>query len=331
MRRRARTVALAALALAGTVAAAPAPAGAAGDPVEEARDAARRVPFTARIEVKWVDAEGLHTAEMGVHAVGGRVRVQTAGTVGLAGAGEPIVLPAGAATRAGDAGDLLAPALERKYAVERTPGPTVAGRDTDLFVLRAGGEVREQLAIDRATGLVLRREVFGAEGRPVRVVTVLQLDTAPVAEGAPSASGATAPRSIRLGSVPAAYRGPADLPGGYHRIGAYRHDHLVHLVYSDGLHGLSLFSQPGKLSTRALLPGGEAVRVGPAVGLHYTWAGGDVVSWQAGQIVHTLVGDGTSADLLAAARSLPAPAGPSLGGRLRQTSRLVAELLSGGR
>lgn len=306
-------------------------------PVEDAREAARQVPFSARVEVSWVDRAGVHTAELGVRAVGGSIRVQgpaADGTGdGLEG-GSPLVIQASAVTPAAGGGvdDLLAPELERKYDVERSEGPLVAGRETDLFVLRSGGAVRERLAIDTATGLVLRREVMGAGNRPVRIVTVLQLDTAPVPEAADAAAeAAEAPRNVDVDNLPAAYRAPAALAGGYQRVAAYRHDRLVHLLYTDGLHGLSLFSQPGTVSGGNLPAGGEPVQVGGSSGVHYTWPGGDVVTWQDGAVVHTLVGDGTSADLLAAARSLPEPAGPSLVGRLRGTARLVAELVSGGR
>lgn len=341
MRYPARTVAaLAGLVLAGAVVpvAASAASSAFSGPVEDAREAARQVPFTARLEVRWVDQAGFHTAELGVRAVGGTIRVQTpaslAGDVGDGlGGGSTTVLQASAVSPVGGGpDDLLAPALERKYDVEHAIGPRVADRGTDLYILRAGGAIREQLAIDPVTGLVLRREVFGSEGRPVRILTVLQLDTAPVPEPADTDGGkADQHRSISVAGLPSAYRGPDGLAGGYRRVAAYRSGQLVHLLYSDGLHGMSLFSQPGTLSGGSLPSGGEAVRVGTASGVHYTWPGGDVVTWQVGSVVHTLVGDGTSADLLAAARSLPRPARPSAMSRLRGTARTVAELVSGGR
>lgn len=338
----ARTAAaLAGLGLAGSLALVAGPGAAAGStvsgPVEDARKAATRVPFAARVEVSWVDKAGVHTAELGVRAVGGNIRVQgPAGDGGDSRGGSPLVLQASAVTPAASASadDLLAPELERKYDVERSDGPLVAGRPTDQFVLRSAGAVRERLAIDTATGLVLRREVIGAAGKPVRIVTVLQLDTAPVLEAADTGTARGkdgAPRAVRVDDLPSAYRAPVALAGGYRRVGAYRHDRLVHLLYTDGLHGMSLFSQPGTLAGGSLPPGGDAVRVGSSSGVHYTWPGGDVVAWQVGPVVHTLVGDGTSADLLAAARSLPPPSEPSVLGRLRGTARLVTELVSGGR
>jgi len=61
------------------------------------------------------------------------------------------------------------------------------------------------------------------------------------------------------------------------------------------------------------------------------WPGGEVITWESGRMVHTLVGDGTTADLLAAAASVPPPGRPSFLDRVRATSRVVAELISGGR
>lgn len=294
-------------------------------PVDDAREAARSVPFSARVEVSWVDREGLHTAELGVRAVGGRIRVQ--GPAGDGGEGAATVIEDD-----GQVGGLLAPALERSYQVVRRDGPLVAGRPTELLLLRRDGELRERLAIDHATGLVLLREVFGAEGRPVRVVRVLQLDTPPVA-GPPLGGGRAGdpPRPVRLSRLSSRYPAPEALAGGYRRVGAFRHDGSVQLLYSDGLHGLSLFTQPGRLAAGALPAGGAAVWVGPSPGVHYTWPGGEVITWEAGRMVHTLVGDGTASDLLAAAASVPPPGRPSALDRVRATSRLVSELISGGR
>ena len=316
-----RLVAVAGLVLVGPVL--PAGAESNGDrAVDDAREAARRVPFSARVEVSWADKSGFHTAEVGVRAVGGRISVQGVGDDGRATVVEDN----------GDAGGLLAPAVEREYDLVRREGPVVAGRPTELVLLRRDGELRERLAIDEATGLVLLREVFDAEGRQLRVVRVLQLDTAPLP--APSSSvtrRADGPSLLRVSSLSSRYRAPESLAGGYRRVGAYRHSRAVHLLYTDGLHGLSLFSQPGNLSSGALPAGGEPVRVGTATGVHYTWPGGEVITWEAGSMVHTLVGDGAPADLLAAARSVPRPGRASVLDRVRATSRLVAELISGGR
>jgi hypothetical protein len=294
-------------------------------PVDDAREAARRVPFSARVEVSWADKSGFHTAEVGVRAVGGRITVQGVGDDGEDDRATVV-------EDNGDAGGLLAPAVEREYDLVRRKGPVVAGRPTELVLLRRDGELRERLAIDEATGLLLLREVFDAGGRRVRVVRVLQLDTAPLP--APSSSAtrrADGPSPLRVSSLSSRYRAPDSLAGGYQRVAAYRHSRAVHLLYTDGLHGLSLFSQPGTLSTGELPRGGEPVRVGTAAGVHYTWAGGEVITWEAGSMVHTLVGDGPAADLLAAARSVPRPGRASVLDRVRATSRLVAELISGGR
>ena len=294
-------------------------------PVEEAREAARRVPFSARVEVSWVDREGLHTAELGVRAVGGRIRVQ--GPAEDGDGGGPTVIEDD-----GEVGGLLSPALERTYELVRQDGPVVADRSTELLLLRRNGELRERLAIDEATGLVLLREVYGSEGKPVRIVRVLELETAPLDRSAVGGAGnSDGPRLLSVSRLSSRYRAPASLDGGYRRVGAYRHSQGVQLLYSDGLHGLSLFTQPGPLAAGALPAGGEPVWVGRTAAVHYTWPGGEVITWESGRMVHTLVGDGTTADLVAAAASVPPPGRRSFLDRVRATSRTVAELISGGR
>lgn len=313
-----RRLGAAALAAAAAVAAPP-PAAAAG-----------RESFSARVQVAWVDHAGQHSAELDLRVGDGTVRIEG-----------PAHLPGGPGpgTVLQDSGwSLLAPAgdrgvvaeLARKYQVERAAGPLVAGRPTTLVVLRRDGRVREELAVDTATGLVLRRQQFGPTGRAVRVVTVLRLDTAPAPGPAPGAHRG-GPRALARRHLPAAYRGPDGLAGGFRPVAAYRRSRGVHLLYTDGFHGLSLFTEPGDLSRRSLPPGGEVVAVGPALGVRYTWPGGEVVTWQAGPVVHTLVGDTTASELLAAARSVPRPGRPPLLARLRGTCRMVAEVLSGGR
>jgi hypothetical protein len=89
----------------------------------------------------------------------------------------------------------------------------------------------------------------------------------------------------------------------------------LRIVYSDGVHGLSIFEQPGHLS------GAKG---------SYQWAGGEVVTWQSGPTVITAIGDGPSDDVRVAARSIPQPRSLSLLGHLRSWSREVVDTLSGG-
>ncbi|MGH9180596.1 MAG: hypothetical protein ACRDY5_02625, partial [Acidimicrobiales bacterium] len=296
-------------------------------------DAIRPVSFSARVDVQWVDGRGRHATTVDVGAARGRVRVAGTGSPERPGAGAPptlgdgwlLVTPAGPGAPVGD----LPPAVEAKYDIERTVGPVVAGRTTTLVVLSEGAMVREKLAIDDELGLVLRRELFGPDGRPVRTVTVIELDpSSPRLAGTPTTDDRAEP--VAPDVLGALYRTPGELAGGYRRVGAFRRGPVVHVLYSDGLHGLSLFMQPGRLDRHRQPPGGAAVRIGSATGQRYTWAGGEIVTWESGPVVRTLVGDAATAEVVSAARSVPPTGRPSLSERLRSACRQMAEVLGAG-
>jgi hypothetical protein len=323
---------LAALAIAGPAPLAGAATGQGDGPLEEAGKAAEHVPFSALVSVAWADQRGFHVTRMDVSAAGGRVRVHGPAATVPGGHARQLLADHGWLLSWQDgAGPELTPAIERKYQVARGPGPLVADRATSLVLLRAGGELRERLAVDEATGLVLRREVLGADGHPLRVVTVERLKTGAAAGSQLRAAAHERLHPVRMAALPAPYRAPRVLAEGYERVGAYERSGVVHVLYSDGLHGLSLFLRPGALAHRSLPAGGQPMRVGPAAGVRYAWAGGEVVTWQAGPVVHTVVGEASLAEVLAAARSVPTPRSLGLLARLSRSCRRVAEVISGGR
>jgi hypothetical protein len=284
------------------------PAAAAEDPLQDGRKAAAQLVFTATVTVRWVDAAGTHEQTMLVESDRGRVRIDyrpwTSGPT-----------------------DLDLPPASRKYDLRTGLGPVVAGRLTTAVELWSGGVVHERLAVDQATGLVLFREQLGPAGLPVRVVTVEQLEVTS-APGEPR-GGSTTSTTIEI-ALPRPYRTPPVLSGGYLQLAAFRHGSIVQTVYSDGLHGISVFAQRGRLDEDALPRGGRAVRVDGRRGWSYAWPGGVAVTWTAGGLVYTLVGDGPSEELVAAAASVRPPA-VSLLDRLKRSSRAMAELLTGRR
>lgn len=329
MTRRAVTpvvvaMAVAALALVGE----PDGAGSASAGQKAATDKTGR-SFTARIRVDWVDHRGRHDTTLDVQAAGGLVQVD-----GVAPGGGPVVLGDGwlMVARPGE-GFAVAAATERKYDVAREPGPQIAGRPTGLVTLRSKQVVRERLAVDDDTGLVLRRELFGADGRAVRVVTVTELDTSPPPQALAKGERRLAPDNatrLRPEALERPYAAPATLAGGYERVAAFRRGSVVHLLYSDGLHGLSVFMQPGRLDRDRLPDGGRPAAVTGADARRFSWAGGEIVTWESGPVVRTVVGDAAPDEVMAAARSLPPASELSALGRLRRASRQVAEVLSGG-
>jgi hypothetical protein len=283
------------------------PATAVDDPLQDAREAASQLVFTATVTVQWADAAGTHTQTMLVESDRGRVRIDyrpwTSGPT-----------------------DLDLPPAGRKYDLRIGPGPLVAGRPTTMVELWSAGVLRERLGVDQATGLVLLREQLGPEGLPVRVVTVQELEVSTV-PGSPSIGTTT----TTVVALPRAYRAPVRLAGDYLQLAAFRHGSIVQTVYSDGLRAISVFAQPGTLDEGSLPRGGQVVRLGRRSGWSYAWPGGVAVTWETGGVVYTMIGDGPGEELVAAAASLPAPPEPSLLDRLKRSSRNMAELLTGRR
>lgn len=305
------------------------PAGA--DPLDDAARAAATLTFTADVTVRWVDERGRHETTMTVHGQSGHVRIDGPAAIAtLAGQGRMISHATGGWEQLWSGGLVpeSGPAATRKYSLELSPGPSLAGRSTRLVHLRVGGALRELLAVDEETGLIMQRQVLDTRGQQVRMVSVdrLTLDT----DGQPRPPTPTqrdSARRVAPASLSAPYRLPAELAGSYVMVGAYRRGPMIHLLYSDGLHGLSVFAQRGRLD-RGLLPGGgRPVPLGRFEGLAYLWPGGEALTWQAGPVVYTAVGDGAPEDVLLAVRSLPAPVRLSLAARLRSAARTMADLL----
>ena len=306
------------------------------DPLVRANQAARTLTFSGDVTVRWIDHSGVtHSQTLHVDAGDGVIRL--GGGPSLVAAtpdqrwlfrhGEwdlvsPSVAPLAAHTQA-------PPSAAAKYGISTGDGPEVAGRPTVLTELRVGGVVRERLFLDQATDLMLRRDQVDESGRVVRSVTFDRIQL----------SGSATPkkpdRSVdhqpaAMPAVRSPYRAPASLAGGYERTGMFRRGNAVQVVYSDGVHTLSLFEQSGRLDRSTLPDGGEAVRVGSADAVRLEWAGGQVVVWDAGPSTYTLVGDGDGEDVLAAASSVPWPASLSLWQRVHRACAGIVDAVSVG-
>jgi hypothetical protein len=284
------------------------------DPFHEARQAAERLSFTAVALVRWVDGAGEHEATVRIDAHRGHVRIEGP---------REVVAHAEAWSRLWSGAE--PPPVELKYDLLRGPEQAVAGRLAGFVDVWADDDLRERVALDRATGLVLHREQLDEDGLPVRVVTVQELRLRSPGQGRePAPRAAEVARPVRPAGLPRLFRTPQALAGGYRQLAAYRDGSRIHVVYSDGLHGISVFAQPGRLPD-----GGRPVRLGRTTGRWFAWPGGEAVAWQARGVVYTLVGDGPGEELVAAAASLPTPPDLSVVGRLKRSCRAMAELLSG--
>jgi hypothetical protein len=232
-----------------------------------------------------------------------------------AGRGWDVLWPAGL-------GPLSPPAETDKYSVQVGDGPVVSGHPTRMIEVRQGAMLRERLLVAPDNGLLVGRTQYDAGGAVRRSVVFQSLGAY---RGQPLVPRSRAPRHQMSPTGPAVAGMPAVLPEGYRRIGAYRRGDVVHVVYSDGLYGLSVFEQPGRLRANSLPPGGRPVPMGRR-GRWFEWPGGNVAVWSRGPDVVTAVGDGPAEEVMAAAEALKAtrlPEGPI--DRLRDACRSLIQ------
>ena len=236
--------------------------------------------------------------------------------------------------------------LEEKYHVDVLPSERLLDRPSTPLEIRrrSDGQVVEKLWLDDASGLLLRRESYVADGeiaapagseavgrrgddrQLLRMVTYLKLDLEPDARtdtsGRPSRAIAApevppAPDRMRIGRTGqealllAGWVIPKELPGGYVKRGAFavtaQSSQPLQLTYSDGLYTVSLFEQRGSLDVASLPPGAQITEAHgfPA----YTWPGAVPrrVVWEANGTTWSVVGDAPAQDYDAIVSSLPGP------------------------
>jgi hypothetical protein len=306
-------------------AALPAPAGASGTPLDQARLAAQTSSFSGSIDVEWRDGRVRRRQRLEVKAANGVLLVDGP-TPLMAFSRERLVQEDAAWDVLWPAafGRLSRPDHTAKYDERVSVGPELLGRPTVIIDIRTGRRVRERLHVDAASGLLLRREQFDDRGRVQRSMGFRSLRIEPGSSPLPRPEGEVADglRLVTAGRLRGAYSAPA-LAAGYRRTGVFRRDDVVQVVYSDGIYDLSIFEQRGRLASKAVPPGGRPVRIGGAKGWHYTWAGGQVILWHAGRTVYTVVADGPYDDVLHAVRGVKGSAGPSVAHRFRQACRVL--------
>jgi hypothetical protein len=300
-----------------------APAGARSEsPLDLARDAAEQTAFSGVVDVVWRDGAVRRHQQLSVKAA--------RGVLFLGGPTPLMALRQTRLVRHKAAWSVLWPAafgrLEQpdradKYDEHISVGPVLLGRPTWEIDILVGDRVRERLFTDQGSDLLLRRQQYDDRGRLQRTIGFRQLEVGGRAPRVPAPHGAKradARHSVEPSELHQPYSAPAALGGGYQRTGAFRQDDVVQVVYSDGIYDLSIFEQRGRLGSEAVPGGGRRVRVRDAWGWHYTWAGGQIVVWQAGRTVYTAVGDGPFDDVARAIRVLRPSGGPSLVQRFRR-------------
>lgn len=230
-----------------------------------------------------------------------------------------------------------APALDVLAAVYRLRvqgGDTVAGRPAVLVRADRGGHPAARLWLDRGTGLLLRLEVLDLQGRLARSSGFVQLHLDAAAAEPPALLLASAAgRQLLGGGALERLREQGrtvltDLPGGFRLHDSRRTGELLHLTYTDGLSGISVFLQPGRLDVTGL-HGFEQER----------WDGRTVfvgrgqwplrVVWQDGRTVATLVADAPADRVQQLVAGFPGGAGPDPGAGLGDRLRVMLQALPG--
>lgn len=303
------------------------PAGASEGPavalLERAREAAAAESFTGVVVVEWFDGRRFRRAEVPVQSGAGVLRFGD-DVVG-SGARRLVRGPDGWLTLWSR--DVLAqgPSPAVKYDLLVRSGPEVAGRSTEEVEVRAGAgsPAVERLYFDRDSGLLLGRELLDARGQPYRKLRFVSLTaTAGTLVAAPDRSAVEVP--AEAGHLNAPFRSPAGLGAGYRLVGAYeKSHHVIHLFYSDGLHGLSVFEQRGHLSAAAMPAGGRRVELNGRTVRTWSTPAGETVVWESDGVVYTVVSDASRADVASAVGDLPHSQRPK---RLRRVAEVVVSL-----
>ncbi|MQA06174.1 MAG: hypothetical protein GEV07_26805 [Streptosporangiales bacterium] len=252
----------------------------------KAAKAANRTAYRGVQEVRaWYGRSGC-TQTLRVHHVPGRGTEITAAS----GTG------AGRVTNVPDGLSAATPQLQlltANYRVVRAGVASIAGRLAEIVDAKsAAGEVRARYWLDRATGLLLRRDVFDEDGRLARRSAFTSIDMrsreAPQ-EMQVAAGGDRGPsgREISLGRVgelrSAGWTVPKRLADRFDLYDVRSTGHAantsLHLTYSDGISVLSVFEQRGHLDESHLVGwhtakvGGRTVYLRDTVPRQLTWAG----------------------------------------------------------
>jgi hypothetical protein len=299
--------------------------------LDRAREAVQTQSFEGLVVVEWHDGQQRHTAEVPVRSAGGVLRFGDE-VVG-AGARRMVHGTDGWLSLWGHDVTTLGPSPTAKYRLTVEPGPDVAARPTDMLGVAVVGasRLRERLYVDRASGLLLRRELLDSHGHPYRSVAFTTIITgstvvAAAASGAPRVTRSQEPAPARHLKAP--YKLKSRIGSGYRRLGAYKSGKVVQQFFSDGLHGLSVFEQRGHLkATDTNLAGetgsGRRVEIAGRTMRAYSASVGEAVVWESDGVVYTAVTDAPWSDLAGAVRDLPHADPP---GRLRRVAQAVVSL-----
>lgn len=205
-------------------------------------------------------------------------------------------------------------------ATRQAPVVTLAGRRRSRIPAAsvasvAAGVAAFGLAVTAAGPGAYLPAMDAAVGRHVASLTALSSGAMRTVDGGPDPLQADQPvppttaEPRDLKDLPAPFRAPPRLDGGYRLVEAFSHPEGLQLVYRDGRYGLSVFEAPGRLDVADLPADGGPIDVAGVTG--WRWesdeVGGRVVVFERDGLVVTVIGDEPGQAITEAARSLPAP------------------------
>jgi negative regulator of sigma E activity len=209
--------------------------------------------------------------------------------------------------------DELLDLLERNYRLSGTRGSNVASRSATVVAATRGDShsVAARWWIDDATGIVLWQETYDRRGS---VDLSFGFTSVSVSRGdsilqhlPPRLSVPRTSTSLTISSAAelnasgwSCFRHLAGLSLVRIRSDRAGNPGTVHLVYSDGLSTVSVFEQRGQLTA---VP--EGFDWDNALGAQVRRGASGVATWQSGEMVFTVVTDGSPGLLAEAVRSLP--------------------------
>jgi hypothetical protein len=287
--------------------------------LERARTATVREDFSGVVQIEWLSDGNWQVARVPVTGAGGTVRVGE-GTRKAEGRGDDRWVAGVSGWQVGWTQPVGndPPSPSKHYKLAFAKGPEIAGRSTDVVTATdpKTKTARLKVYVDRATGVMLRREVLDHRGKEVRSVGFAEVKKLGGARSTPPKTPkAENAAPVKLVSIPKGYDAPARIGTRYVLVGRYlRDDGTVQLYYSDGLFGISLFEQRGELDWNGLPRGGGGVEVGDDRGRNYEVAGGTVLVWEHDDLTLTAVSDVTRGDLQTFAAAFGRQSGDDGGG-----------------
>lgn len=272
-----------------------------------AADACQSVAFHGtQVTARW-GAAGHTTAVVRVwHQPGGAVLAQFA---------DPDARP-GAVTDQAEIMTLTTPLLtlmRQNYVITYIGPGSVGGRRARVIeVRRRSGGLAARYWLDDATGLPLRRQLFGTRARIFSddAFTALSLGAGqPAPAAAPAARQWTGPLSAaqRAALRASGWPLPRTVAGGMALFqatrAATRSGPVLELSYSDGLSVVSVFLQRGQLPAR--MPGWRMISASGGTEIYALDPDDQSLAWSAAGYVVTIISDAPAAAVNRAVASLP--------------------------